>query len=240
MRIVWDEQTVRWFHNASAYTGYDKKLAEFLLPYLPCRDTLCDIGCGAGLIDLELAPYIGQITCVDISPQAIDSLEARIRQHGLENISALCASADTLEGQWDTVMALFFGEYRHLTDYLSLAKDRLILAVHEEARGNFGPAGRKADKCSNVKSVQAFLENQGIRYQLVRTELEYGQPFADRAEAETFVKAYSTPMPQEELDAYLAKNLVRTGREDFPFYLPKRKKFGLFLIQRAENKKFLE
>lgn len=238
MKLVWNEQTVRWCRSASAYTGYYEKLAELLLRHIPCRDTLCDIGCGAGLIDLELSPHIGQITCVDISAEAVNAVEESVRQRGIGNVSAVCADALDLQGQWETVIALFFGGYDLVKKYLPLTKDRLILAVHEESRGSFGPAGRKAHKCSDVKTVQAFLKSQGICYHLERGALEYGQPFVDRAEAETFVKAYSTPMPQEELDAYLEAHLVHTGREDFPLYLPKLKRFGLFILRRDENEAF--
>ena len=238
MRIVWNEQTVRWFRNASAYTGYNRKLAQLLLAHIPCRETLCDVGCGLGLIDLELSPYIGQITCVDISAGVISALEQSIRQRGIANVTPVCADALSLQGQWDTAIALFFGGYTLLPAYLSRVQDRLILAVHEESKGRFGPADHKAIKCTDVQNVKAFLDAQGIHYHLEIGALEYGQPFPDRQDAEAFVRAYSTPMRQDELDAYLSAHLQQTGQEDFPFYLPKEKKFGLFVIRRDENENF--
>ena len=33
----------------------------------------------------------------------------------------------------------------------------------------------------------------------------------------------------------LAQALVRTGNADFPYYLPKQKKLGIFVIRRDEN-----
>lgn len=235
MRIIWNEQSIGWFRSASAYTGYNDKLSQLLLAHIPCRESLCDIGCGAGLIDLALAPFIDRITCVDISPEAVCAVAQSARQQGFGNIDAVCADAGTLQGRWDTVLALFFGRYEQIPRYLPLAKERMIVAVHEQSKGCFGPAQRKREKCTDAGRVQTFLEERGIRFHTEPVELEYGQPLRNPADAAAFVQAYCAPMPQAELDAYLQDNLIPTGREDFPLYLPKRKRLRLFVIRRDEN-----
>lgn len=235
MKIVWNEQSIRWFHNASEYTGYNKKLAEILLNYIPRGGSLCDIGCGAGLIDFALAPYLGQITCVDISPEAIRAVERHARRLGLNNISTLCMDASGLEGEWDTVMALFHGGQDVIAKYLHLAKEQLILAAHGVLKGSFGPDGHKVTKCFDVQGIKEYLDAQGIRYSLQELTLEYGQPLTDIQDAEAFVTAYSTPMDPSELDAYLREHLQETGDGTFPYYLPNQKKLGLFVIPRDDR-----
>ena len=37
MMIKWNERSVRWFHNASEFTGYNKKLAEIILNSIPSK-----------------------------------------------------------------------------------------------------------------------------------------------------------------------------------------------------------
>ena len=69
--------------------------------------------------------------------------------------------------------------------------------------------------------------------------LEYGQPFVALEDARTFVRAYTRPMSDEILEAYLAEKLEKTGDEKWPYYLPNQKEFGLFVIGRDENEKFL-
>ena len=236
MHIVWNEQSVRWFHNASEYTGYNKKLAEVLLKSITRRGSLCDLGCGAGLIDFELAPHMERITCVDISPEAIRAVEHHARRLGLNNISALCMDASALEGEWDTVMALFHGGKDVFSKYFQLAKEQLILAAHGTLQGNFGPEGRKVKKCFDIKRVKEYLDERGIRYSLRELTLEYGQPLTDLRDAEAFVTAYSTPMDRSELDGYLRERLEKIDDDKFPYYLPNQKKLGLFLIRRDENK----
>lgn len=236
MKIVWNEQSIRWFHNASEYTGYNKKLAEILFRHISRGGSLCDIGCGAGLIDFELAPHLAQITCVDISPEAIDAVERHARRLGLSNISTLCMDASGLEGKWDTVMALFHGGEDVISKYFHLAKEQLILGAHGTLKGNFGPDGHKVTKCFDVRGIQEYLDGQGIRYSLQELTLEYGQPLTDLSDAEAFVTAYSLPMEKSELDAYLRQRLEKTGDDKFPYYLPNKKKLGLFVIRRDENR----
>lgn len=235
MKIVWNEQSIRWFHNASEYTGYHQKLAEILRKHIPRGGSLCDIGCGAGLIDFELAPYLARLTCVDISPEAIGAVERHARLRRLNNISTICMDASGLEGEWDTVMALFHGGEDMILRYLRLARGQLILAAHGTLKGSFAPEGHKVTKRFDVHGIREYLDGQGIRYSLQQLTLEYGQPLTGLADAEAFVTAYSTPMARSELDAYLHQHLERTGDDKFPYYLPNQKKLGLFVIRRDEN-----
>lgn len=237
MKIVWNEQSLRWFQNASEYTGYNRKLAKILLERSPCRGSLCDLGCGAGLIDFELAPHFGEISCVDISMQAVDSVRSRAAKLGLKNISAVCMDARELSGQWETVIALFHGGEYSLAKYLSLASDRLIIATHGESRGNFGPPGKRVHKCFTAESVKSELDELGLCYSHDMHRLEYGQPFSSPADARAFVEAYSTAATGAELDSYLEEKLVRTGDRRFPLYLPNLKSIGIFVIRRDENER---
>ncbi|MDO4540596.1 MAG: class I SAM-dependent methyltransferase [Syntrophomonadaceae bacterium] len=206
-----------------------------MLEHIPCRGSLCDVGCGAGLIDYELAPHFESITCVDVSRDAVASVEQGAKRRGIKNISTRCMDADKLDGQWDTVLALFYGGTDFFAKYYPLAKDRLILATHGARKANFGPDGRKIVKCFDVAGVKQKLDELGVKYGLWVLEMEYGQPLTSLPEAEAFVKAYSMPMEQAELDEYLQAKLVSTGDEKFPYYLPNLKKFGVFVIRKDEN-----
>ena len=235
MRIVWNDRSWRWFESASAYTQYSQQMAELLLERIPRRGTLCDIGCGAALVDAELAPHLQHICCVDISPEILQHVEHHMQALGIQNVSTLCGDGMALEGQWDTVMALFHGGTASILKYFSLAKERLILAVHQSHIGHFGPESHKVAKCASVQATKAFLDEIGIHYHLTEHSLEYGQPLQNLADAKDFICAYTTPMTDKELQEYMEQHLVSTGREDFPYYLPKKKVFGLFVIRRDEN-----
>lgn len=235
MLIVWNDRSVRWFRNASEYTGYNKKLAEILLEYIPSRKSLCDMGCGTGLIDLELAKHIEKITCIDVSPEAINAVEQQAKELGLTNITAQCMDASQAEGEWETVLALFHGGREVFSKYFPLARDQLILGAHGSLKGSFGPENRRAPKCFDTNGVREYLDSLGVKYHLREVELEYGQPLMDRQDAEAFVTAYTMPMEPGELDAYLQEHLEDTDDPRFPYYLPKKRRMGLFVIRRDEN-----
>lgn len=235
MMIVWNDRSLRWFRNASEYTGYHKKLAQILLEYIPSRNTLCDMGCGAAQIDFELAKYVEQVTCIDIAPEVISALEEQTRERNVTNITGRCMDGAQVKGEWETVIALFHGGANVVPKYLPLAKDQLILVTHGSLVGGFGPKGHQPVKCFDAGGIRADLDARGVKYQLRMEQLEYGQPFADLDDARAFVRAYTKPMEPEELEAYLQEKLERTEDERFPYYLPKKKDLGIFIIRRDEN-----
>lgn len=235
MKIVWSEQSVRWFREASEYTGYNEKMAQLLLEHIPARESLCDIGCGAGMVDLVLARHIRAVTCVDIAPEPLAALEENARSLGIGNISCRCMDAQALTGRWDTVLAMFFGGQDFMGRYFRLAGERMILVTHGREKGSMGPAGHRVAKTTSIERTSAYLDSLGVRYSAGEHELEHGQPLRSMAEARAFVKAYSMPVSDGQLEGYLADTLVETGREDYPLYLPNRKKFGIFVIRREEN-----
>lgn len=237
MRIKWNDQTVRWFEDAAEYTGYSKKLAQILKKYIPEGETLCDLGCGAGLVDFALADHCSAITCVDISSGAVEHVRRKAAAQGKENINTLCIDASELTGTWDTVMAIFFGGNQICDDYFHLSRKRFILITNAQRKGNFGPEGHQVIKRSDIATTKAYLDAMGVKYVHEACSLEYGQPFADREDARAFVRAYTRPMSKERLEAYLEEKLEKTGDEKWPYYLPSRKEFGLFVIERDENEK---
>lgn len=232
MAIKWNDQTCRWFEAASEYTGYNRLLAEILKKYIPQGESLCDLGCGAGFIDLELADHCSSITCIDLAPDAVDCVRRGAKRRGIQNIRALCADASTLQSPHDTVTAFFFGDSRFYEHYFHLAKKRFIVAAHGRRVGNFGPDGYQLIKRSDIESTRAYLDQLGVSYQYEAVSLEYGQPFPDLDDARAFIRAYSRPMSDELLARYLAENLKETNMEQWPYYLPNLKKFGLFIIER--------
>lgn len=235
MKIVWNEQSVRWFQNASRYTGFHNQLAQALLEHIPRRDTLCDVGCGAGLVDFVLAPHFDRITCVDRVPEAVEAVERQAGELGLGNLSALCLDGKELAGQWGTVIALFHGGREELPHYYNLARDQLILVTHGRATGSFGPESRRNVKHIDTAAMVGFLEELNLAYDLEEPSLEYGQPFIDLEDARAFLRAYTAPMAESEMESYLQKRLLKTENRDFPYYLPNQKKIGIFTVRKPGN-----
>ncbi len=236
MYIEWNNNTVRWFADASEYTGFNRKLAGIILDHIGSRRTLADLGCGAGLIDIELAPYIGQITCVDIDEYAVNSVKELAARHGIGNITAVHADAAALEGKWDTVIALFHGRLEtFLEKYFDMAGETFIAVV----RGNPVRMESMSQKMMHlyrtVEQTSEILDRLGIRYELLTGSLEYGQPFRSLDDARNYAEMYRKCRDGESMEDYLARALTDTEDPQFPLYMPYEKKYGMYVIKKTDN-----
>lgn len=238
MHIIWNERSVRWFHQAAEYTSYSKELAKIIMNKIPHKGTLCDVGCGAAMVDYELAPYFESVTCVDIAQGAVDSVIRTAKEKGFTNMNGICMDAEKLDGSWDTVIALYHGGIEFFEKYYHLVKENLLLITHNDLRGKFGPKKYGRKRTFDVDTTKKRLDELGVRYELECYELECGQPFVNYEDAVEFVMAYTNPMPDEAMQKYINTTLTRIEHPKYSYYLPCTKKFGVFTIRREENPDF--
>jgi SAM-dependent methyltransferase len=236
LEIFWGNKSADWFISASEYTGYHKHLADILMRHMLPKSTMCDMGCGIGLIDFALADYLSHITCVDIDQGAIELLEAESAKRNLKNITAMNVDAAKMQGAWDYGLMLFFhGKFSDdPSHYLNLFKQKLFYIVHADPIDSKKDNKPERTKCSSVSSIRRELERLGIVYQLEHHALEYGQPFSSFDEAVDFVKTYKICEVGEE-ESYLRANLQEADIMDYRYYLPHTKRFGMFIIGREDN-----
>jgi SAM-dependent methyltransferase len=74
------------------------------------------LGCGIGDSEMLLAPHVGELVGVDLSPAAIRQATADARAAGTGNVHFVEGRIETLDaGQFDLVFAIFF--LHHLPDW---------------------------------------------------------------------------------------------------------------------------
>ena len=229
MLITWDEQTSERFIAASEYTGFHKALAKKLEQYLTHEDTLCDIGCGLGRLDIELAPYVTDILAVDISEYALETLSRDAAAAGMDNIRIHRGEAEDLEGSFDVVLMSLFGATDTLK-ILSHCKRRFIRIVSASKKSGLYPERHRRETKYAVPVVSEELDALGVQYGMEYWSFEFGQPLKTRREAGLFVLSNAPGAGEEEVGEFLDTNLQSTGRDDFPFYLPYSKELGIFVI----------
>lgn len=238
MEIIWGNKAAGWFITASEYTGYHKRLADILKRHMLPESTMCDLGCGMGLIDFALADFLQHITCVDISAEALGLLEAEASRRGIANITAMQADAADINGVWDYGLMLFFhGKFSdNPSHYMRLLKRKLFYIVHADPIDPNNDAKSERTKCSSVSAIREELEQAGIAYQLEHHALEYGQPFASIEEAVDFAQTY-TLCPDGEEEAFLKARLQQADSKQagYQYYLPHTKRLGMFIIGREGN-----
>lgn len=231
MKIVWNEKTAEWFRNASEYTGYAREFAKLLSAYILPEYTICDIGCGNGITDLELADYCKEITCVDISAEAISDLKIQAEKKGLKNLRAIACDGKEIKDSFDVVTAFFHGGGYCFENYFHLARKCMIIATHSDTTSKTGPENRHFHKHYNSADLSALLDSKNINYTVSYHSIEYGQPLRGIEDAKDYVRTYALPMTEEELTEYVNTALVKTGNPEFPLYLPKKRSFALYVLR---------
>jgi SAM-dependent methyltransferase len=76
------------------------------------RSRVLSLGCGIGDTELLLAPHVGEVVGIDLSPAAIRQARADAGRLGITN--ARFIEGTTAEGPYDAVIAIFF--LHHLPD----------------------------------------------------------------------------------------------------------------------------
>jgi SAM-dependent methyltransferase len=245
MEFLWNEKTIAWFKAASAYTGFHSKLASIVRPYIQDCSTLYDIGCGLGLLDLELAKDIRSVVCIDRNEAVIAALNEIIRARGARNIVARTGDANTFaEESRDVVILSFFGaSFEDIARFLSFCDKRMILIVHEKASSAFRvSAVSLRPKVLGAAETADFLAIRNLDFCRRDIELEFGQPFKSLEDALDFIRVYASVSPgadaadgQSEWDRLcgdMESRLVRTGLSEYPLYLPKPKKLAVFVVEK--------
>ncbi|MCL1791139.1 MAG: methyltransferase domain-containing protein [Peptococcaceae bacterium] len=231
MHFLWNDQSIQWFLEASAYTGFHQRLAKRLVPFLRADDTLCDMGCGLGRLDLEIAPYVARLAAVDINEKVIAKLQSDVILSGVQNLQAFCADITEMKESFDVVVMSFFGGSGYGMDgYLARCRRRLIRIVNAENKGSLYPGSHRRTVKETIPTVKQELLDQGCRFELVTDSIEFGQPLRSMEEAKGFVLWNAPGASEEEVKEFLRENAEHTGRKDFPIYLPNPKKIGVFVI----------
>lgn len=228
MLFDWNVDTIRWYSDAEAYSGFYKKIAETLTPGLRGYQTLCDLGCGPGLFSFEAATHFDRIECIDLSEAALQSIRQRAAQQGITNISTRLADAYQLTGKWDVIYMSFFGS-RELDRFLPMCR-KLIAVVSETSESELFPLKERRYKKNTADETAQYLKEKGIQYHLTRKRLEFGQPFTSLGDARLCIRYYVPDITDADLDDYLNRRLKETHSEVWPYYLPRVKSVGIFKL----------
>ena len=113
----YERDAARIFGSAIFARVHERAVRDFLRVTASGRqDRVLSLGCGDGSIERRLAPHVGEIVGIDISPVAIEQARAKAHAAGLGNASfRVSALGEVLDaGKFDVVVAFAF--LHHLDD----------------------------------------------------------------------------------------------------------------------------
>lgn len=226
----WDQEKIRFMEDAAAWGDYHARLAALLAPALPAGGHVCDAGCGTGHLSLEMSGYVRQVTAVDVSGEALALLADNCRRREVRNIAIRCGDIHRLppDTPYDAMVFCFFG---HMEEILSLAKAQCqgtVLAIMRGDEHHRFSAGQPAMRFGGYARGTAVLRECGIPFRAQELALPMGQPFRSLKDARRFFELYRRQEDDTPItDELLLTRLTATGQEDFPYYLPQSRRFGL-------------
>ena len=229
MNFEWNPQTIRWYEEANAYSGFFRQVADLISPMLQGYTTLCDIGCGLGLLDLELSPSIAGITCIDINPVVLAALQKHIDAGRISNIRTRLMDCKDLEEDWDVICISFFGS-KEIEEFLPHCR-KLIAVVGKKQETELYPGKYRKFQKNTAEKVEEVLREKGMDFTLTEAAFEFGQPFHSRADAENFLRTHCPAISPEDLRNFLSDSLQATGDSRFPWVIPRLKSIGVFEIK---------
>lgn len=234
MRIIysWNEQRIDSYLDASHYTNFHHHLASYILPYLKKTDTIFDFGCGLGQLDIEIAPYVKQIKGFDACDSAIETFRKNIEEKSIGNIEAVCQKTETVKERCDVGIMSFYGMgWAEIERHFNLCSKSLITIFNWENESTLYPSDYRRTRKLTAVSLANLLNEHGIKFQQQIIELEFGQPFQTYSEAIAFVSDFAPTVTKKECDVFLETNLKKSNDSHFSFYLPNKKKIGLFCLE---------
>ena len=231
----WTDRMIGFMADASEYGNYFEELAKSLSVYLDKNWTVCDAGCGIGQLTVSLAPYVKQVTGIDRSESAIETLKARLASEKIENANAVCADFENLAGSYsfDSMIFNYFGK---MEEILEIAKrhclKRIIVVKKNYTKHRFSIGNNPIDEKS-ADYVKEYLDKVGAKYKTELFSAEFGQPFHSLEDALDFFSIYSRDKDRSLINLEnIRGRLVKTEKTDFPYYLPHRRESIIFVIER--------
>ncbi len=127
-----------------------------------------EFGCGTGLVGLTLAPTLGELTMVDISPGMIETLNQKIAETSITNVETICKdiTKDPLETQFDFIFSAM--TLHHLED---IDKTLTTLCHHLKKNGILAIADLDEEDGSFHEHLKGEFTHNGFNREALKEKL---------------------------------------------------------------------
>lgn len=228
MMFNWERDMVRFMRDASEYSDYYSRMAEFIKEKISPTDSLCDAGCGLGYFAKAVAPYCKSITAMDISPNAIAVAQELAKN--TPNMQAFVADVEsyTPEEKFDVVTYGFFGRNDEILRFAKRTCKGKAIVIKRNWKNHRFSIGEKPMQHNTLPEMEQCLNELGIPYKKETLLLEFGQPFRSEEDAVKFFRIYSRDENPESITFEdIAQRITEINDGVYKLYLPQQKNLGI-------------
>lgn len=181
---MWDSKAERYSRKAALSLESSPVLQNLMAGGLRKSDTVLDVGCGAGLYGIAMAPYVRSVTGVDISEKMIRFAREKALEKQCGNCEFICrnwADADLAALGWQKAFDLVFVHMSPAVhDYATFAKlaeasrrrcvfianTRRTDMVLDSVLGTLGIAGVQEERDRQIPYIFQYLWENGYSPQI--------------------------------------------------------------------------
>lgn len=239
----WSKQNIKWYLDAENTTTFYNTGAEIMRPYMKNSGTILDIGCGIGSFSMEFAKRGFNVTAIDKSSLAVNTLIKRARMASLRNLKALNISFENfhIDQKYDIILISYMMglvNSENIDRILEYTNKHLILVLPaDDIKKDFSiyefysEAGIDVNilKQSNYLNVLEVLNKKNILYETNVFKSDFGQPFETIEDAVNFTNYYFniTWERWDKLRSWLSRKLIIRNKL---YYLPNIKESVMIVI----------
>jgi SAM-dependent methyltransferase len=232
----WTPDVIRFRVDAVEYGGFDRAIAERILPHLPQDAHVCDAGCGLGYLSLALARHCARVTAVDVSPEALNVLRKNAQALGVINLDIAQGDLFAMRPaeKYDAMVFCFFGRVDEtLRAVKAQCGGKAFLIKRNWATHRFSLTDRPVERFTFLKTC-AELDEAGVKHHVEAFPLEMGQPFRSLSDAALFFQIFGREDAARVSPEDVVDRLAETGSREFPYYLPMARPLGMIVLDAGE------
>ncbi|MCC8029730.1 MAG: class I SAM-dependent methyltransferase [Lachnospiraceae bacterium] len=236
--FTWSDESIRWYQNASEWTGYHALLAREVSEFLEPGFTVCDVGCGPGCLAVELAASVHRVAAVDVDERVLRCIRQKTAERKIGNVETVLCDYEKLPPNCcDVAVACSFGVMeKNALSFMRLARKRLIVIKRKDpvTEDDLTP---DFFNCKYKRyDDEEFLDSYQISYRLYTFDGDFGQPLHDREEALRFLEHYGPDGEElpEKPEKFLKDYEISEPGCEYKYYIPNKKEVHMLVIEKAD------
>lgn len=243
VRFDWSCQSINWYLESEKHTMYHSRIIEELNPFIVDSRTILDIGSGIGSFAAEFSKRGYDVTAIDKSFLAVETLINKAKNMKLTNIKSINISyEDFIFGNsYDIIFISYMMGLVNKENIIKILenvnKHLILIMPYNRFKNDFSIDELYTELGINIKFLEQLnyidiiniLREENIKYILKKVKSEFGQPFNTFDETVKFIYHYFN-LPQKKSNQI--ENWVRKKLTDLngKFYLPNIRESVIIII----------